>query len=458
MTELRPGRVLTALCSRLPGLDPLAPPLLVEWVTAWTVDGVPPVGADARGHIVDAALSPALTAYVVAHGRGDVNANVEATTCTATLAMSPGLRIPKVGESVRLALSAAVSDALGLVLDDAVRFTGEVTDRQLVGPYLTVVMVGRRARLGRLDIGDVPWPAESDGSRAQHILDAAKAELSSLQLGTVDVGTVQVLARDVDKQPALSLIDRLADTAAGQLVERRTGELQWHDAEHRRNLSPVVELTADQLLGGLQWSSGIDGMVNTLTLTYGVAPVDGERPTAVVVDEQQAGPLGVGPIAATLDTDLALDYQAGDRARLIVGRRSTAWWDTPALSVDLIRTAWPQLPALLTVEHGEQLRVTGLPKLGPFPTSRVMVEGYTESMTPTSWQLVLAVADVGIAAAPTRWDDVAASMTWDTAGELTWLQAARWQPESDTLGRWLDVSADTRWSTVDPAVTWTNYS
>lgn len=467
MTELLPGRVRTALVERaglgVTGGD--SDVRLIEWVGAWTVDGVVPVGADPVGHVVDQALTDALVAYAVGIGRGDVNANVEATTLTAQLRYTAGARIPKVGEPVRLTIGRQLADALGLALDDRVRFTGEVTDRQLSGGVLTVVAVGRRARLARLFIGDEPWPAESDGSRAQRILDLAHAQLSSVQRGVVDVGTVQVLARDVDRQPVLGLFDQLAETAAGQLVERRTGELAWHDAEHRRNLAPLCELTAEQLLGGLGWQSGVDGLLNTLELTYGTPALDpvtleptGDRPTVTVVDEDQAGPLGVGPISASLDTELALADQAHDRARLIVGRRSTPWWDTPALAVDLTRTAGDQLLPLLAAEHGEQLRVTGLPQLGPFPTSRVIVEGYTETMTPTSWLLSFAVADVGVAGAPVRWDDVPAELTWDTVpAELTWLQAARWQPDNDSTGRWLDVPADLRWDNVDPDLTWDSY-
>lgn len=422
---------------------------LIEWRTAWS--GTP---------VVSAELTNALVGYTVTAGRGDVDEHVQATTCAATLARELLTAVPEVGAGVQLAVTAAAGDALGLAASARPRFTGEVVGRSLDDDgRLVLQLVGRRSRLGRLYVGDTPWAQETAGVRVQRILDLARAQLPALQLGTVDADAVQVIPRDVDRQPALALLDELAETTTGQLVELRDGTLTWHDAEHRRNPAVLVELVAGrQIVAGLRWESGLAGMVNDLTLAYGLTPAEGEQPTVRQVDDVSVAAVGV--VAASESTLLADKSTAEDRARLIVGRRSTASWSSPALTVELLRSVdRAQLAGLLRLEHGNVLRATGLPAMSPFTTSELVVEGYTETLTRDAWLLDLAVAGLGIAGAPLQWQETPAAITWAgvTPAGMTWLQAAQWQPYRGESGRWHDVAATLRWSAVPASTTWANY-
>lgn len=432
---------------------------VAEWATAWTVDGLPPVGADASGHIIDPDLSASISEWKVAGGRTDVSANVEATTLTIRLRHSTAGRVPALNEPMRLLLGGALATALGLPEADRARFTGEVTGRWITGDVLTVTAVGRRSRLGSLYVGDEPWPTELDGDRALRILQLAEAQLSDLQLGDVDPGTAFVLARDVDRQPALGLLESLGLSADGQLVETRTGALEWHDADHRRFAPVALELRPAELLADLEWSSTREGMVNTVTVVYGTDPGSG-RPEFTATDTAAAGPLGSGPLAAQLDTELANLDDAVSRASLLVNRRSTEWWATPALTVELVRTLTAsKLAAMLSLAHGTPIYVAGLPSLHPLQSGRLMVEGYAETMTPRGWAMELAVADAGMAAPPIRWVDVPTDVSWaEVEPHVTWAWCARWVPDEPALlGRWADQPADLAWSDVPLVDTWATY-
>lgn len=432
-----------------------------DWCTSWTTDAGAPAGANASGNVVDQALSAAVLGYSTTGGRGGVDGNVEACTIKVTLHQRAGARVPAIDEPFRIALNDQLAEALGVPLDDRPRFTGEVDGVQLDDAGNVIVSgVGRRARLGGINVGDVPWPAESDGDRAGRIVELAQLQLGALQLGVVDPGTVTVLGRDVDRQPALKLIEELGIDSGGQLVERRNGDLAWHDAEHRRNLATRAELSAGTVLRGMSWSTSKAGLTNDLELSYGTAPEGSDKPSVRVVDNASRSVVGRGPYEAKLDTRLATETDALDRARLIVGRRSEPWWQVPALRLNVMRTPElrAQLVQLLGVEHGDVVRVTGMPSTLPLTTDRLAVEGYTETVTPTDWQLQLVVADLGLAGAPIRWDDLPADLTWaDVPAWVTWQTAARWQPDPDPRGRWLDQPADLTWDTLDPDLTWDTY-
>jgi hypothetical protein len=432
-----------------------------DWCTSWTTDAGAPAGANASGNVVDAQLSAAVLGYSTTGGRAGVDSNVEACVIKVTLHQAAGGRVPEVDEPFRLALNDQLAEALGVPLDDRPRFTGEVDGVQLDDAGNVIVSgVGRRARLGSINVGDAPWPAELDGARVQRVLDLAHAQLGALQPGLVDVGSYTLLPRDVDRQPALKLIEEVQADAAGQLVERRNGDLDWHDAEHRRNLPTTAELSANVVLRGMAWSTSKAGLTNDLELAYGTAPEGGDKPTVRVVDTASRSVLGRGPYEAKLDTRLATEADALDRARLIVGRRSEPWWQVPALRLNLLRTPQlaGQLVALLGVEHGDVVRVTGMPSTLPLTTDRLAVEGYTETVTPTDWQLALVVADLGLAGAPVRWDDLPADLTWDEVPAwMTWQTAARWQPDPDPRGRWDDQPGDLRWDSINPDLTWDTY-
>lgn len=411
----------------------------------------------------------------IRHGRAGVDSPAQPGTCRVVIDRAALAALPTIGDELRVELSEDALTALGAApLDLAtaqVRFVGDLTDAALAPrtstgqALLELVAVAPAARAARVKIGDTPWPAELDGDRAQHILDATAVK-TGITIGTVDPGQVTVLARDVDAQPPLDLLAALAVDTGGRLHLARDGSLSWHDALHRRNALPVVELAADDVLRDATWTLDLFGLVNHVTVTYGPELLDGEgNPTGTQAEVTDSDPVSLDPVTgygrfeARLVTQLADEADAQELARQLVGRRSRPRWQMPALTVELLRTLDPaQAVALLTAEPGDLLAVTGFPESGPQTTARLFVEGWTENASRYSYAMALDVVHYSLAGASPRWVDVNPLTQWqDVPDDLTWQQAIAWHTDAD-LGRWLDQPSSRRWVDVNPALTWATYS
>lgn len=401
----------------------------------------------------------------ITHGRGDAEGPVEPARCTVTVETAPLARLPRVGDELRVELTDAALSWAQLHPDHwpvaRVRFTGHVTDvaaraeRRGTPATVTITAASRRSRLGRTVVGDAPWPVEDDGARAARILELA-APVVGAPVGQVDEGTVTVTARDVDRQPALQLLDELARDSNGQLVELRDGELRWHDALHRRRSAVDVELTADNVLAQLTATQRLAGIVYRLSVSYGPAVEGGERPAVVYADPTSE--TAHGPFAAQLSSQLQTEADALSFARLLVGRRSRPAWTLAELDVELTRTVTPAVAGqLLRLEHADLVRVVGFPTK-PFDRARLWVEGWTETVTRYSWGLTLNVSDYGRSGVEPRWVDVNPDVSWADTDPLTWLQVVGWDSGEFGGGRWVDVPVDERWSTYSTEPTWATAS
>lgn len=365
----------------------------------------------------------------IRHGRSSTDQQPDAGTCTVTVMSDVLDALPTLGQELRVELGPDAADWLLVTspLWSAVktRFVGDVTDitvrpkAGIDGPsFVSITAVSPRARLGRVLLGDAPWPVELDGARAGRILALAALE-ADLDLGTIDAGRVNVRARDVDSQPALALLDQLAVDTGGILAESRAGEMLWHDAEHRRALTPSVTLDAGNVLAPTSTSQNLGGVVNDLTVAYGAEP----QATVRVTDEDSV--VAYGLFAASIATQLADEDAAESYARTNIARRSEPRWSTPGLTVDLLRTVdVDTAAALLELEFAGLLAVDGFPASGPFAAADLWVEGWTETISRRGWRLALDVSDYQLTGPPLRWSDLPAGLQWaDVAPDLTWLDA-----------------------------------
>ena len=205
------------------------------------------------------------------HGRDDPTSQPVASTLTLELVgpIPPGAAI---GARVRVA---------GVLNGTTyTRFDGEVTDLGVGwdSPDTArprVIAVGDLARTGRRPIGDVPWPQELDGARVSRIMSLAGFPLDPL---LSDPGTVQVLARDVDRQPALALAQGTAEDGAGLLWQDREGRIRYADALHRRGVASAIEFRACDIGIGLGWEETLEGLVNVAHVRYGPTRRAAHRP------------------------------------------------------------------------------------------------------------------------------------------------------------------------------------
>lgn len=404
----------------------------------------------------------------IVRGRASAEERPKATVVSFAVKAEALVALPELGDPVVVDLSDDLLDALGGGEEHRRRFTGTVTDAAIrpSAEIVTIVAAGDRSRAARVPIGDVPWPAELDGARATRILAALVAADPTFDVLPGDPGTVTVLARDVDRQPAAALLDDLAAFTGGDAWETRAGELTWRDARSRSDLAPGLTLDASNVLVDPEFTKSLDGLVTDLTVYYG------PDPQASIRLRDTAAPITT--LAAQVSTPLATASDAQAYATEVVGRRSRPAWSVPALGVDVLRTLDPaQRLALLAAEPGLLVALTGMPTTAPFSASQLWVEGWRETYTRQSWRFAISVTPRGLTGAQARWIDVPATyvpaaapgdplpapqpMTWAAqpfAG-LSWIAVAGWWTDEEiTLGRWADVPANVRWGNYPAGTTW----
>jgi hypothetical protein len=400
----------------------------------------------------------------IQHGRQDATGQPDASAVTIDLGYdsTTGLGLPDgfdVGSVVQVTTT----------LDDvaSVRFSGRVTD-VLTGwdaaggetPNTVVAQVmaaGPLADAGRRLVGDEPWPQELDGARVARVLSLAGFAVDSV---TSDPGTVQVIPQDVDKQAALGLVQQTAFSASGIVWETRQGTIRYADAEHRRGTAPGLVLDACDVLVTPTWRRDTSGLVNALSVGYGVPPVDedggagGEQPRYYA--ERADSRARYGEYAQSVTTDLATLADAQAMTNLVLTRNRVPVWILSELPVDVANLDPGDTANLLALDMHDLLEISGLPTTGATPANTSLwVEGWTETLSFGVHEMALFVSGYCRTSPPPRWDDVPDVWTWDTLPrpDITWDDASCFGPPL-VLGRWSDVPASMRWDFVAPAITW----
>lgn len=394
----------------------------------------------------------------IQHGRDDTSSQPEASAATLDLTSDAyGQLPPGVDVGAAVTVTSTVGDAISQ------RFVGRITDVTLgwddageatpdsgVGQ---IVAVGPLADLGRRVVGDVPWPTELDGARVNRVMTAAGITLDPFYS---DPGTVQILARDVDSTPALDAARDAATSASGVVWETRGGEIRYSDAEHRRGIPSALTLDACDLLVTPSWRRNLDGLVNEVSIGYGVTPEGGEQPR--YVESNAASLVRWGHYGYTASTALAALVDAQTVARLLLARNSSPVWVMAALPVDTDGLDEDRYLLLLGLDVHSLVTLTGLPAIGTAPTSAALwVEGYREVLTYGGHEIELVVSGYCRTAPPPRWDDLDPSWQWDALPEsLTWDEAACLGPPVE-FGRWNDQPASLRWDQIAATATWDTY-
>lgn len=389
----------------------------------------------------------------IQHGRDDTASQPEAAAATLEFTTDPDNPLPSV---VDIGAVVVVTTTLGET--ESTRFTGRVTDVRLgwddegedtpdagVGQFIAVSTL---ADLGNRIVGDTPWPQELDGARVARVLELASMPVDPLYS---DPGTVQILPRDVDSQPALDVAHDAAESAGGLVWHTRNGEVRYADADHRRGTPVSVELDACDVLVTPTWLRDLTGMVNGVSIGYGVAEEGSDQPRYVAADVASQARYGRRAISAT--TDLAALIDATAMGQLLLARNARPVWMLTGLPVDMRGLSKEDTGAVLTLELGDLVRVAALPVVGAAPTAvAAWVEGWRERLAWDEHELELVVSDYCRTVPPPRWNDVPPTITWNTVPG-TWNDAACLGPPAN-LGRWDDVPATTRWDQIPPAVTW----
>ena len=387
----------------------------------------------------------------IVHGRNDPTSQPAPSTATLELV---GPLPPEAVIGARVEVRADLGGG-----EQLERFAGEVTDLGVGWDSVDVavpriIATGDLGRTGRRPVGDVPWPQELDGARVARVLELAGFPPDP---ALTDPGLVEVLARDVDRQPALALAHEAADDGGGIVWQDRAGRILYADAVHRRRTPIALELQACDVGLGLGWVQSLEGLVNEVTIRYGPTPEAGEQPEVHATDPVSIAARGL--YGASLTTRIATELDAQRRADTVVVRQARPTWVLEGLEVDLELFTLDEVRALLELDVHGLVSVTGLPAGSPATSALLWVEGWSEDIVATqgggvSWRVAFATSDYCRTAGTPRWDDLPAAETWDTLDPgLVW-DSAWCIPPQPSRGRWDDVAASTRWDQLPPALTW----
>ena len=416
------------------------------------------VTAVSGGAAVD--ISCLVDTLTIHHGRDDTDSQPEASSCTVDISLdtdNPAEIVP-----AALDIGATVKVTTALLGTPYTRFTGRVTDiaegwddaaeDTPNAVTMRVIATGPLADMGRRVVGDVPWPQEIDGDRIHNIFTAAGVPWDG---ATSDPGTVQILPRDVDSQPALDTAQSVATDAGGVVWETRDAQIRYADSNHRRNAISALTLDACDILVSPTWSRTTSGLINDVSIGYGVPPEGAEQSRYLAADPVSKARFGV--YAFTTATQLAALADAAAMGQLILTRNHLPVWIMSTLPVDVAGLSPADTAALLGLDMHGLINLTGLPAAGTAPTSAYLwVEGWNETLEFGIHELELVVSGYCRTTPPPRWNDLLPEWTWDAppiAPTLTWDDALCVGP-IPSVGRWDDTPASFRWNTLDPAVTW----
>jgi hypothetical protein len=405
-------------------------------------------------------LSCLVDELTIRHGRDDTTSQPEASALTVEISTDTGTDpFPpelEVGGILRVDTTLPTSTST--------RFVGRITDVALgweeAGPdtpdrlVAQVMATGILAELGRRVVGDAPYPTELDGARISRVMAAAGLTLDAL---TSDPGTVQILARDIDSQPALDVAAGTAASAGGMVWATRTGEVRYADANHRRGVDPSMRLDACDVLVSPTWARSTSGLVNSVSIGYGPTPEEGEQPRYTA--ERPDSIAAYGRYELTTTTELANAADATAMGNLLLTRNRAPVWIMSTLPIDTLDLSEADTATLLSLDVHSLVELTGLPAAGSVPTTAVLwVEGWTEHLAAGVHDIELVVSGYCRTVPPPSWDNLPAALTWDTAPPgLTWDEATCMGPQP-SAGRWDDTPASLRWDQVPAATTWDNWT
>ena len=335
------------------------------------------------------------------------------------------------------------------------RFTGRVYSRVIewegvTRSITTISASGPLAILNRIYVGDDAWPTETDGDRVGRILALAEE-----QTGTpydVDPGGVNVLARDVDRQPAGDLARLYATSGMGLLTDSPDGTIRYLDRYHAVDTGAEFYLTAASIEDSLTVTASTETLVNDITVGYG-ARVDGvDRTTvsAVSTDSQSF----FGYYGADFDSELDDAGDALDVANEYIYRNSLPGNTLPTVTIDQ-RLRPDLLPEIVI---GDTIFITGLPQPSPNFLFAVMTSYRETWATQDQWQIQLELVDGRYWGRGTIWDDVDVAILWNNVDPgFTWNNVGELINGAEGFDRWTDTPANYFYDNI-PATAWADWT
>lgn len=335
------------------------------------------------------------------------------------------------------------------------RFTGRVYSREIewqgvTRSITTIAASGPLAILNRIYLGDEPWPTETDGDRLARILSLAETQTGTPY--TADPGGVNVLARDVDRQPAGDLARLYATSGLGLLTDSPDGTIRYLDRNHAVDVGATFALSAGSIEDSIRVTATTETLVNDITVAYGPR-IDGVERTAlsaVSTDSQSF----FGFYGADFDSELDDAGDALDIANEYIYRNSLPGNSLPTVTVDQRLT--PEILPYVII--GDVIFITGLPQPSPNFLFAVLTSYRETWPTQDRWSIALELVDGRYWGRGTIWDDVDTGILWNNIDPgFTWNNVGELINGAQGYDRWTDTPANYFYDNI-PATAWADWT
>lgn len=312
--------------------------------------------------------------------------------------------------------------------DSSTRFKGTITDLQASRYTTRIVAVSDGlGRLARLRIPPVVLPWTEVGRNIDEVLTFAEEPfddddlepiLGALSTGGSDVIVLPALPSNIDPG-TVTLIpgqevsgNTLAACQAiakwepfGIFWETGNSEIRFWDSERREDITPDITFQPEQLVSDWVASQAVDSIVNVASITYGSPS---QKVAAYNLDSVNT----YGVYSSSQSIPLAEDIQAATLANRLVANGNEPRFITDDLQLDLALDAFDatQTAAVLALDVNsvvdlDPVTIPGLP-------SRMFVEGWTETISASSYRFNLNLSDIRLTRPPQQWEDVPPLLTW----------------------------------------------
>jgi hypothetical protein len=315
-------------------------------------------------------------------------------------------------------------------------------------PLVTLTAADFTAELANRDIGDQPWVVESMAARVARIIALADPGLPVTIAPTV--AAIPVSWRDVDSQPATSLLSELGTTVDAIMwaaAHQVSGPYLEYEDPGTRPPDQVLALVGGVVViqpsttgalpisacdlprDAVRWTQDTSDVVSRAAITWQVQGVDEDGlPTTTESTYTLIDPAREldGTRRYGVQTQLTTQADAAAVAQRILGRTQLGW-RASGLELDDATTAELDADQLLTLldgtaRNGLALALMDLPPWSPLASPvGLYLEGGTYEFRAGWWVLELATSSAHGSGQSATWNTLPAAWTWDQVDPaITW--------------------------------------
>lgn len=301
------------------------------------------------------------------------------------------------------------------------RFSGNVTDIGIDKDRMTVTAVSSAmSRYGKYSLTAPITTNNTAGIVAIAIANnALPAVPNSLIFSINNSWSVGVFQLDADFPAGTNALEALQTTVQSEPFGFMYEDFQSEsiistDQDTRKTKTPDFTFTGGEILDDWAVSKSVTSSVTAAVVNY----VGGNSVKVSATTNQ-------GEIERIYETIIVSAANATTYATYMVGRGEEFAYDLPTITIPvgiLSETRQRELIAYSTTEGVRINSFVRIPQIRPYITTDYFVEGWSEQISRSSWNLTLHLSNVGRSRYFQAWNDVTPTLTWAaTPTTETWL-------------------------------------